>query len=110
MKASFQAHQSAANPVLCSLTLPAGSPMPLYRLGDRVLWKECCYREVIGTICGFQYLAHPDYIFSWSYSLNVESSKLIYADGSFGSFITAPIEMVSEDEITLLNQECVSLV
>jgi hypothetical protein len=113
MKASFQAHTSAASPVSSSFTLPAGCPMPLYRIGQRVLWKDryaTFNHEVIGTICGFEYLDHPDYISGWSYILNVEEAKLIYADGSFGRFTTATVETAKEHEITLLTQECVSLV
>ena len=77
MKALFQAHTSAASSIASYFLLPHGCPMPLFRIGQRVLWEDVYSdsftHRVVGIICGFEYLDHPEFNSGWSYIFEARS-------------------------------------
>lgn len=113
MKTLFQAHSSAASSVSTGFVLPSSVPAPLFTMGQRVIWVEDYnnwnYR-VIGKICGFHFVDHPDVRSGWSYDLDVEQSAIVKPDGSTERYTTQRIEYAPEHEIALTQQGTLTLV
>lgn len=113
MKASFSTDTRTAVPIN-TLTLPAGCPLPRFRMGERVLstedYNEKFTHRIIGTICGFEYLNHPEFESGWSYILAVEESAVVRPDGSLLRLIESGIETVPEHQIQHIHQKCFALV
>lgn len=105
MKALFRAYPSASVAVSHSFALPSDCPLPLFRIGQRVLWTDCYNsftHRVLGTICGFEYIDHPDFASGWSYILCVEESIVIRPDGTVARLTTSKIETAPEHELTIV--------
>lgn len=113
MKAFFQVRARAANSINSYFLLPDGCPMPLFRIGQWVIW-QCPYsdsftHQVVGKICGFEYIDHSKVDSGWSYTLSVETSMLIFPDGTVRK-VKGDFEHAPEREIKLLKQQPSKLV